>query len=1115
MPTPAAAVSSSGSIVGKLAVHIGLNASAFVTGMNSVHKSLDHLSGKMASFGAKMSLAVTTPITLMGRKIINEFAEFDQAITRSLAVMEGATLDMKEELSDFALTLSSKVATSATDLAKGFFELGQAGLTASQSIEVLPIAEEFAYAGTMQLNTAVSYLTKSQRSLGLEMQDPIENMRQMQRVADNLTYAAIESTGEMIDFSEAMKNAGPALRILGKDIEEGTAALMALANQGHVGSEAGTQLYMVYRDLQRANITNRAVWEMLGLSVYDANREMRNIADIIEDLEKRFKGMADEEIRMTLMMLGFQDRSLRATQALFGLSGQMKRYEASLKSAGGTTRKTAEDMRTSFMAFLQNLHNKLFIVREDIGKIISSQFRKLTVWVDALVSVWRNLDPNVKRFIVYLAEIAALIGPITLLFSGLIKVLGVAVAAFSALISPLGLIALTFTILLARSKVFAEIFGQNLNSIKSIITAFSDKIKNWTDTDSRTLNRYLQNLGNQILAVKDKFVAFLEYFRNDWLGSNKLIWKAFLETIIFAMKSAYIIVSEQIKTIPEMIVTELVGPGPGLRAKAELEAWKKYRREYERETGKPLMLKGLFINADDLSSIKRFNPEIFNSDLYKKYFDETFEKMLAEKTSNWFQPLRTRLEKAAKEYSQNLSELIPSLATESESGRKLAESWNSADNRTLSAAADLYLRDFKMAYKPVFNVLKDWFETNKEMVINSNPEAVKKILMKGWQDLKGTSLWYMDQIKKGWEFKLLDFDFKQLEEIEGKAHDIVASLYSGMDESQTTYWDHQKQLLERDIQLWDKWAWLIAWKTNNTKEKIKELLALYSESQRKILQQQKFEFAGGILDSLYSGLTYRTLDYFNFADKRLKNQIALWKESAEIIKETFGIKIDEYEKLIKVYEEKQKELIEIQIKKFGNMTDQLRAAALQMKSDIEQTAGPWYEFATSMPNMLENGFMRILQAGRNWKDQMKAFLQEIAWEFVRIQAIKPIAMGLSQSFTGMLGNKSAPYGPSSVGTYTPPSFDYQVPGKLAEGGLATKPHLTWIAEKEPELVTPLSKLNTVFSKKEAPTIIVNNQTSTPISPSSIQWDPQRMVASVLLKDDRNRGPVSRSMKGRK
>jgi len=103
---------------------------------------------------------------------------------------------------------------------------------------------------------------------------------------------------------------------------------------------------IVMRDLQTKAIKNKEAFAYYGMSVFDANGEMRNMADIIENLEVALGGMSDETKKATLLQMGFSDKSLAATMTLIGMSDKIREYERQLRMAAGTTQEVADNMKT-------------------------------------------------------------------------------------------------------------------------------------------------------------------------------------------------------------------------------------------------------------------------------------------------------------------------------------------------------------------------------------------------------------------------------------------------------------------------------------------------------------------------------------------------------------------------------------------------------------------------------------------------------------------------------------------------------------------------------------------------------------------------------------------------
>src|SRR5690606_17838252 len=131
-------------------------------------------------------------------------------------------------------------------------------------------------------------------------------------------------------------------------VEEGTAVLAVFADQGLKGKAAGQGLYMVLRDLQKAAAAQPEAWKELGVSVYDAEGNMRSVGEIIADMEGKFVGLSDKQKRAQLAAMGFTDKGLAPLLMLMGKSDQIQTYQTELEKASGFTERVAHKQLASF-----------------------------------------------------------------------------------------------------------------------------------------------------------------------------------------------------------------------------------------------------------------------------------------------------------------------------------------------------------------------------------------------------------------------------------------------------------------------------------------------------------------------------------------------------------------------------------------------------------------------------------------------------------------------------------------------------------------------------------------------------------------------------------------------
>ena len=335
---------------------------------------------------------------------IREFAKFDEAMTKSTAIMGDLSDTMRKDMSDAARQVALETTFAADEAAEAFFFLASAGLTAEQSIAALPQVARFAQAGAFDLALATDLLTDAQSALGLTSDDTAENILNMARVSDVLAKANTVSNATIQEFSEALtEKAGVAMRQLGIDIEEGTAALAVFADQGVKGTKAGTLLNTTLEGLARTADQNKEAYDALGVSVFDNEGEMRNLADIVGDLEGAFDGMSTQARNAELRNLGFTRQARDGVLQLLGNADALREYESELRNAAGTTDEIAEKQLQSFNAQLSLLRSGLSDVAITIGEALAGPLGKLVTWfqdqIPAIKAFVEEAIPQVEAFV--------------------------------------------------------------------------------------------------------------------------------------------------------------------------------------------------------------------------------------------------------------------------------------------------------------------------------------------------------------------------------------------------------------------------------------------------------------------------------------------------------------------------------------------------------------------------------------------------------------------------------------------------------------------------------------------------------------------------------------------
>ena len=234
-------------------------------------------------------------------------------------------------------------------------------------------------------------LVGAQAALGMKVDDNVQNLKNLVRVSDVLVRANTLANAKTEEFAVALTTkSGAAARTYGKSVEETVAVLAAFATQNTKAQEAGTNLDIVWRDLQDKFVRNKDVFLKHGVHVFDQlTGEMNDSQVVIGQLTHLLSGMSDEMRRNTLIQLGFQSKSIASTQKLLGMADKIKLFREELEKAGGTTDEIANKQLTKFSIAM----TRIIAIVDELFQLLAlpvlESFGEMVIWVtDAITGAW-------------------------------------------------------------------------------------------------------------------------------------------------------------------------------------------------------------------------------------------------------------------------------------------------------------------------------------------------------------------------------------------------------------------------------------------------------------------------------------------------------------------------------------------------------------------------------------------------------------------------------------------------------------------------------------------------------------------------------------------------------
>ena len=408
--------------LGVLEYLISVNNSKLKKGIQESDREVQSYGNKLSSWAmakgqliARVAEKAVTSIGNFAKGAITETADFDKNMSQVAATLGKTTAEIKQ-LSDFARKMGSETAFTAGEAAQALNYMALAGYDAEKSMKMLPQVLNLAAAGNFELARASDMVTDAQSALGLSIEDTEVLIDQMAK-ASSKTNTSVEQLGD------AILTVGGTAKMMKGGTEELTSVLGVLADNGIKGSEGGTALRNVLLALSAPTDKAAKQLKSLGVSVFDAQGNMRNISDIMADMNTAMSGMTSEQ-RTSIINEIFNKRDLKSVEALLGTSAE--RW-AELSKEIGNSKDAAKQMAETQ---LDNLAGDVTKFKSALGEAKISIVEKLTpslrnltktgtVIVQRLTKAWGK-----GGFLGALKEVKSVVKDITKGFkTGLAKVL--------------------------------------------------------------------------------------------------------------------------------------------------------------------------------------------------------------------------------------------------------------------------------------------------------------------------------------------------------------------------------------------------------------------------------------------------------------------------------------------------------------------------------------------------------------------------------------------------------------------------------------------------------------------------------------------------------------------
>jgi len=463
---------------GGVFVEIGADPRKFFSALNRVNKSLGNMGRSLASGGGRLAAAgigMAAPIAAA----VQQGAAFESTLL-NIKASTGATQSELDKIRQSAMQMSQALGVGPTEATQGMLELLKAGM----SLETVlggagKTAMEFAKVGEMDVAQAA-----------VVMSDAMNVFKVSSDVAANaLSSAADASSTSISQMSEAFSMSSAVAGLANQSIEDLSATLAILANNGVKGSDAGTSVKTMLMRLMAPADDAVGALDQLGLSVASfrgADGQMRPMVEIIDTLNQAMGGLdqtaKDDIFRRIFGADAIRAASILATAGVDGFNGMRDAMKSALP-VGEKYKILMSGLAGSASTAIAALQRLAIAVADAVAPALAAVVPFVTGFIDGLTdfaSKNKEAVANFARFAVAAVAVgSAMVGlglslqVTSFAFAGIGKASMLALSPLTMLMGAVTGVGKSFALAMPVTLKLASTIGSSMIASSASVLSFS------------------------------------------------------------------------------------------------------------------------------------------------------------------------------------------------------------------------------------------------------------------------------------------------------------------------------------------------------------------------------------------------------------------------------------------------------------------------------------------------------------------------------------------------------------------------------------------------------------------------------------------------------------------
>lgn len=388
----------------------------------------------MVSFGKKVTTGVTLPVLGAAGLATKAFADFDdsmRAVENELNENAfGSAENFREGMAKMrkdVLELSKTTPIAMKQLTGSLQELVSAGVPAEHAVAALSAAEKLAVSSGTDLKTTTDGLIGAMNSFNVDAS-------KANQVSGKFFIAAKAGAVSVADLSENMGRIGVTARNAGISMDEMLAAVATATNGGIKGSEAFGAMEQILKAVSKPSEDAKRGAKLLGVewskSALKAKGFTKFIGEVVEKADKL--GVDRSQVFETMFGAGKGKDALAMVQVMLERQDE---YLGTLKDIS-SEQENLNQVTAAYDKQVGSTTNQVLIAKNEIKALATEMGQRLAPAVVKGVQLFRNFmrfmseHPTIATFSAVLAGLAAVLGPVLLVFGHMIAIAPAVVAGF-------------------------------------------------------------------------------------------------------------------------------------------------------------------------------------------------------------------------------------------------------------------------------------------------------------------------------------------------------------------------------------------------------------------------------------------------------------------------------------------------------------------------------------------------------------------------------------------------------------------------------------------------------------------------------------------------------------